>query len=628
MQLSYTKRFPFAARCHPSTTDLRLIKLYSKLHSDRFYHHSASRYSLKIFRSCLLLESVQGYHTTNYLDNLITSWQLPDMAATSRASLQAPKMYAVFEEINQHLGHDLLRALMATTGAVFVFRCTQGYHRRVRLVACMYSDTQRFFSKPSELWSHAKYYLLYAPLLQARHNSSWLLGQFPTRLQALFLIAIIAANAFLCFYDVPYRDPDAEDLGSLRARTGTVAVTNPIPVMIMAGVRNPLINILNISYDSFNLMHRWFGRIAIIEASLHTTCHISSVVQRGGWSSFTKTASEPVIWTGLVAMLASIAILMHSPSILRRAFYEAFLHIHITFAIVVLVFLWMHLETFPQHHLLVAAAIIWAASRLLRLSTLLFRSIGRTSCTATLEVRPGDAVRITITPSRPWIYYPGQYLYLTVPSIGLWTAHPFTIAWSNTPEPALTRQRSIDSRNSHGVEKAAIVAPQTFSLLVRARDGFTKRLLAHTFKHTPAHLGHCVPVRVLVEGPYGLSRSLDSYGTVLLIAGGVGITHHLGYVRHLLRGYAEGTIATRKITLVWVVRYESDKECVRPWIEDLLLMEWRREVLSVEFYVTRGGVRERRGRGDEVFVSSMKRRPDLGAIVTREAGRRLGCFGG
>jgi predicted ferric reductase len=435
----------------------------------------------------------------------------------------------------------------------------------------------------------------------------------------------MAANAFLCFYDVPYRDVDAEVLGILRARTGTVAVTHLIPIMIMVSVRNPLIKVLNISYDSFNLMHRWFGRIAIIEASLHTTCHISSVVQRGGWSSFTKTTSEPIIWTGLVAMSAFLAILMHSPSILRRAFYEVFLHIHITLAILVLVFLWMHLEPFPQRHLLLAAIIIWAASRLLRLSTLLYRSTGQKHCTATLEARPGDIVRITITPSRPWTYQPGQYLYLTVPSIGLWTAHPFSIAWSDTPEPILTRQRSIDFQNSHDAEKAAIGAPQTFSLLVRARDGFTKRLLAHTLKHTPAHLGHRVPVKVLVEGPYGLSRSLDSYGTVLLIAGGVGITHHLGYVRHLLRGYAEGTVAMRKFTLVWVVRYESDKECVRTWVEDLLLMEGRREVLSVEFYVTRGGLRERRGRENEVFA--MKIRPDLGAIVTREAGRRVGCLG-
>jgi predicted ferric reductase len=495
---------------------------------------------LKIFSSCLLPESVQGYRTTNYLDNLITSWRSPDMATTRSAPLQAGKMHAVFDEINQHLGHDLLWALMATIGAVFVFRCTQSYHRRVRLVACMHSDTQRFFSKPSEWWSYAKYYLLYAPLLQARHNSSWLLGQLPTRLQALFLIAVMAANAFLCFYDVPYRDLDAEVLGILRARTGTVAVTHLIPIMIMVSVRNPLIKVLNISYDSFNLMHRWFGRIAIIEASLHTTCHISSVVQRGGWSSFTKTTSEPIIWTGLVAMSAFLAILMHSPSILRRAFYEIFLHIHITLAILALLFLWMHLEPFPQRHLLLAAMIIWAASRLLRLSTLLYRSTGPKPCTATLEACPGDTVRITITPSRPWTYQPGQYLYLTVPSIGLWTAHPFSIAWSDSPEPTLTRQRSIDFQNSHDAEKLAIGAPQTFSLLVRARDGFTKRLLAHTLKHTPAHLGHRVPVKVLVEGPYGLSRSLDSYGTVLLIAGGVGITHHLGYVRHLLRGYAEG----------------------------------------------------------------------------------------
>ena len=78
----------------------------------------------------------------------------------------------------------------------------------------------------------------------------------------------------------------------------------------MSSVKNSLINTLRIPYDSFNLMHRWFGRIAIVEAALHTACHVTSVVQRGGWSSFIKSIRNPTIWTGLGAISAFILILL------------------------------------------------------------------------------------------------------------------------------------------------------------------------------------------------------------------------------------------------------------------------------------------------------------------------------
>lgn len=543
------------------------------------------------------------------------------------ASQQAT-MEAIFEKINQHLGNELLWTLLATIGAVFSFRLIQSNQRRSRLIASLSSDTQRYFSIPARRWSDIKVHLLYAPMLGSRHSLSWTLGQLPTRLQPLFLTTVIAANAVLCFWGVPYRDPEVEVLAVLRSRTGTIALTNLIPIIIMASVKNLLIHLLNISFESFNSMHRWFGRIAIIEAALHATYHITTVVRRGDWASFANSISDTIIWTGLVALLAFAIILMQSPSIIRHAFYEAFLHIHILLAIIVLVFLWMHLDGFPQQRLVLACIVVWAASRLFRLSTLLYRSIGRISCTAVIEALPHDSVRVTITTPHPWTYKAGQYVYITIPSVGLWTAHPFSVAWSDPPGPVLSRQSSLSSQvtTNHDLEKAVEPTSQrTFSFVVRARDGFTKRLLAHTTKHAPAHLGHRVPVRALIERPYGLSRKLDSYGTVLLIAGGVGITHHLGYIRYLIQGYSEGTVATRKMTLIWVVRREADKECVGKWMNEILNMEGRKEVFRLELWVTRGTVSESRSPSNSVVVR--KGRPNLPEIARREGDRRLGCMG-
>lgn len=52
----------------------------------------------------------------------------------------------------------------------------------------------------------------------------------------------------------------------------------------------------------------------------------------------------------------------------------------------------------------------------------------------------------------------------------------------------------------------------------------------------------------------GKVDGLGSYGTVVLVAGGIGITHPVPFLRDLVEGYANGTIATRRVVLVWIVQ--------------------------------------------------------------------------
>jgi hypothetical protein len=55
----------------------------------------------------------------------------------------------------------------------------------------------------------------------------------------------------------------------------------------------------------------------------------------------------------------------------------------------------------------------------------------------------------------------------------------------------------------------------------------------------------------------GKIDTLGSYGTVVLVAGGVGITHPIPFIRDLVAGYAEGTVATKRIVLVWVIKSQG-----------------------------------------------------------------------
>lgn len=49
-------------------------------------------------------------------------------------------------------------------------------------------------------------------------------------------------------------------------------------------------------------------------------------------------------------------------------------------------------------------------------------------------------------------------------------------------------------------------------------------------------------------------HSLSSYGTVLLIAGGIGVTHPMSYLHEIMSRFSQKSTAVRKVSLIWVIR--------------------------------------------------------------------------
>lgn len=111
------------------------------------------------------------------------------------------------------------------------------------------------------------------------------MGVLPSRPQSILLSVVLMSNVFFCVYDIPWHDPEQSMLPYFRHRTGVMATVNLIPTIIMAGRNNPLIPLLDISYDSFQLMHRWFARIVVAESLAHTIAWMVGQVQLGSSSS-------------------------------------------------------------------------------------------------------------------------------------------------------------------------------------------------------------------------------------------------------------------------------------------------------------------------------------------------------
>jgi predicted ferric reductase len=531
-----------------------------------------------------------------------------------------------YEAVNDDLARYTILALGCAAAAYLVWHIWFRFTAHLRRLSTFGDDRQRYFVPAHGAFAWVKEHLIYAPLFRTRHNremqlsSAINMGTLPSRFHGILVFGVVAMNVILCVVTTPFGSEEDTVAGIVRNRTGTMATVNLIPLVIMAGRNNPLIAMLHVPYDTWNLLHRWLGRIVVAQALAHTFAWAIPKGQEAGWNIVGMAiSSSSFLLAGLVATVACVALLLHSPSPIRHAFYEVFIHLHIAIAAVFMGFLWVHLNGMAAQTYLLAAIILWALERATRLLSIIYRNLGSGSTTATVEAMPGECMRITLRMARPWTFRPGQHIYLYIPAVGWWTSHPFSVGWSEA-ENVITDEKSPLPMSKQDL----LGAPQkeTVSLLVRRRTGFTDKL----FQRASNAIGFRVTLRAFAEGPYGNIHSMDSYGTVMLFAGGVGITHHVPFVRHLVAGFAEGTVATRRVTLVWIIQSPEHLEWIRPWMTSILAMDRRREVLRIMLFVTRPR-NTKEIQSPSATVQMFPGRPNIDTLVGMEVENQIGTMG-
>jgi len=232
---------------------------------------------------------------------------------------------------------------------------------------------------------------------------------------------------------------------------------------------------------------------------------------------------------------------------------------------------------------------------------------------AVVGALPGDTCCVTVSAARPWISRPGQHAYIYLPSIGFWQSHPFSVAWSEEIDGSATGEKLATHYDDAGRKN-------TITFIIRARSGFTKLL-----NQKAAASKGTLDIACLTEGPYGGLHDMHSYGTVVLFAGGVGITHQLPYVRDLVMGFANKTTATKKIILIWSIRDSGHFEWIRPWMQEIVEMDGSEDVLRVMIFVTRPRPNERYARYRSIKVSSG--RPKCGSLLGSVMEAKVGAVG-
>ena len=188
-----------------------------------------------------------------------------------------------------------------------------------------------------------------------------------------------------------------------------------------------------------------------------------------------------------------MAITLTANSIFRHAFYETFKHLHIALVILVIITIWFHLKLahLPQISLLIGVITLWVLERSTRIVKILYRN--NAGSKALIEALPGNACRVTVDMVRPWTFKSGQHAYLYMPAIGLWTSHPFSVAWSEEAEQLDNEKLAMNRQDILAMRKTKI------SFIIRERTGFTKKL----FKKAEASPSGKFETKCFAEGPYG-----------------------------------------------------------------------------------------------------------------------------
>lgn len=516
---------------------------------------------------------------------------------------------------------------------VLAVRITELLWAKLRQVSAMSvrGEKQNFWKFQQWNWMPGmKTKLIYAPLWRKRHNREFRLstavsmGTLPSRFHSLVIGLYLASNLTYMFLLQWNKSNKFSLLAELRGRSGVLAVVNMVPLIILAGRNNPLIPLLQISFDTYNLLHRWMGRVVVIEALIHTIAWAVVEVAGGGWKSvYAKMLHDRFIASGTAGTLALLVLLILSLSPVRHAFYETFLNTHIILAFIVFVGTWIHCVSasvpggLPQISWVVAIMLLWFVERLSRMVRLAYCNWSDKGFTdAVVEPMPGETCRVTLHLPRYVDVKPGTHAYLRFAGINVWENHPFSIAWvehANDPRelPIVEKELSRPERP----------AKTSVSFVIGAQTGFTRKLYNTAVKAQKPS----IRLRAGFEGPYAGHHSLDSYGHVVLFAGATGITHQISYLRHLLDGHDKGTVATRRITLIWVIRDYEALEWVRPWMDAILRMPSRKEVLRIKLFITRPKT-SRESSSASNTVSILPGRPNIPMLLRKEVHEQAGAM--
>lgn len=342
----------------------------------------------------------------------------------------------------------------------------------------------------------------------------------------------------------------------LAIRSGMIAVAMTPWIVATSTKTNVLSLITGIGPERLNVLHRWMGYLCLFMSLVHMVpFFIQPVWEDGGMAVFSQLfpAGSGIIYGSGIACFAPLVWLcVASLPMFRRWAYEIFVMLHVPVGYAYIGLLFWHTKNYllSWDYLYASLAII-VVSYVWRLFNLNWTKPWRKMSfmigdEAAINIMTENCIKITIPTQMRWS--PGQYVYLRMPGISLFENHPFTVS----------SLCSEDFPSEYGEQYRDCV------LVFRPYGGFTRKVLETAIEKGPFHT-----YRAFLDGPYGgMRRDLAAFDTVILIAGGSGITSLMSQLLNLIKRMRDGKAITKKIVVVWALKR-------------LEAMDWFREELRI-----------------------------------------------
>lgn len=396
-------------------------------------------------------------------------------------------------------------------------------------------------------------WVFYRPIPEIRWRKYKIV--FPSLAVTTIIVIGTAFITLYCFLPEPYYWQSIR-YGSppLAIRAGMISIAMT-PWIIATSMKANLISLLTgIGHDRLNVLHRWGGYLCLFMALVHTIpFYIQPVWDDNGLTVFTNLISiDGVVYgTGICCLVPLCWLCVGSIPIIRHLAYETFLILHVPVSFVYVGLLFWHCQNYlTSWSFLWATIAIWVLSYFIRIFNLNWTNPRRMAWLigdeAAITLMAENAVKVTIPTQMKW--KPGQFVYLRMPGISLFDNHPFTIS----------SLCSEDFPSEYGE------LYRDCTIVFRPFGGFTRKVLDTAIENGPFKT-----YRAYLDGPYGgMQRELAAFETVVLIAGGSGITAVVSQLLNLIKRMRDGKAVTLKVIVIWALKR-------------LEAMDWFREELRI-----------------------------------------------
>jgi NAD(P)H-flavin reductase len=343
-------------------------------------------------------------------------------------------------------------------------------------------------------------------------------------------------------------------------RAAWISVTQ-VPFVFLLASKSSIIGVLSgSSHERLNFLHRWVSRTLLFTVTIHGSFFYRE------WAIAEFVAFElqmmPMVKYGMGAWFVLLWTFISSLTPIRRLSYEVFVLQHLAAACVFLWLIYVHVPAYAQYNVWWAIAAI-VFDKLFLLCWTLWANVSIRSAKGSAGRTPkkighhaelralDDETTEVIVKDIGFSWYPGQHIYLRLPSVGPTEAHPFTIA-------NVCKQTTGAAHND-------------IQLIIQAQTGFTRRLYRKAKIAAP---GSHVDLTAIVTGPLGAPPAWNSFETLVLISASTGASFTIPILESILSSRNNSCVS--RIDVLMIVRRRCGIEYYLPRLEKAL--EAAREV--------------------------------------------------